>query len=72
MRNSRSIPGAENAPNRFIPASRYHGDRYPRTMEQAFGPGARLSPTEHSTGDAFVAAVICGVLALLGLAAALS
>lgn len=28
--------------NNFTPQSKYYGDRYPRTMEQAFGPGSEL------------------------------
>ncbi len=32
--------------NNFVPASRYYGDRYARTMEEAFGPGAKLSKPE--------------------------
>jgi hypothetical protein len=51
MRNRTTVTGAKNAHNQFIPASRYHGDRYPRTMEQAFGPGAQLSAPRRANPD---------------------
>lgn len=51
MRNKSRVVGTENAQNQFIPASRYYGDRYPRTMEQAFGPGAKLSPPDRDHAD---------------------
>jgi hypothetical protein len=34
--------GASADRNNFLPASRYYGDKYARTMEEAFGPGAQL------------------------------
>lgn len=42
--------GASADRNNFLPASRYYGDKYARTMEEAFGPGAQLDaePEEYS------------------------
>ncbi len=36
-------PLGERRCDRFLPESRYYGDKFPRTMEEAFGPYAELS-----------------------------
>lgn len=39
--------------NNFMPQSKYYGDKHPRTMEEAFGPGAELDPP-FDDGDGLV------------------
>ena len=54
---------------RWIPPSQYYGDRFPRTIEEAFGPGARLTPPEPTRWEqvrgyvlaALVATLLCAV-----------
>lgn len=70
MRNSNHVlSGARATRNNFLPASRYYGDKYARTMEEAFGPGAELD-SEPEEDDPFVCMLLGAVflLALLGAA----
>ena len=60
-----SIPRSK----RWIPPSRYYGDRYARTLEEAFGPYSQWEPEPPTTWEyargyvlaALVAAVICAI-----------
>ena len=49
--------------NNFMPQSRYYGDKYARTMEEAFGPGAELH-TEPDDFDPFTCMVLGAVFAV--------
>lgn len=40
-RTAKHIKTVDRA-GRFIPPGRWYGDRYPRTLQEAFGDGARL------------------------------
>lgn len=54
--------------NNFLPQSRYYGDKFARTLEEAFGPGAQLD-TEPDEADPLVCMLLGAVFlaALLGL-----
>ncbi len=51
----------------FIPESKRHGDRYPRTLEEAFGPYAVLDLDEprRLPGTMLIPWVIVGAVAAL-------
>lgn len=69
------MPRETNPPQyaeNWMPESRYYGDRFPRTMEEAFGHGARLDDIERRHWlDQHIgyACVIFAVLALAGVIA---
>lgn len=48
----------------FIPPSKYYGDRYARTMTEAFGPYAELSPAEPTHWERQRGYVLTALLAL--------
>lgn len=48
----------------WIPESRYYGDRYARTMQEAFGPYAELDvepPGLFKRAMPYAAAVVCAI-----------
>ena len=55
----------------WMPESRYYGDRFPRTMEEAFGHGARLDEIDRrhaldkSIGYACLAFAVLAVIGLI-------
>lgn len=50
----------------FVPESKRHGDRYPRTLEEAFGPGAQLDIEPNQLpGTALIPWIIIGAVAVL-------
>lgn len=53
----------------WIPESRYYGDKYPRTMNEAFGPHAELHVDRRSTFDKVIGIAIAVGIALLMVAA---
>lgn len=60
-----SMPRSE----RFVPPSRYYGDRFPRTLQEAFGPHAELHIERRAFLDKYLGYVVAvGVGLLIGLA----
>jgi hypothetical protein len=51
--------------SRWIPPSQYYGDKFPRTLEEAFGPGAELTihePTAWTQARCWVLTVLSALL----------
>lgn len=67
-RTAKHIKTTDRA-GRFIPPGRWYGDRYPRTLQEAFGEGAHLDLSNDRRDKL---QVVCGVvLTVLAIAVAL-
>ena len=51
--------------SRWIPPSRYYGDRYARTLEEAFGPYSQWEPEQPTTWQYVRGYILAGIIAVL-------
>lgn len=49
----------------WLPESRYYGDKYPRSVQEAFGPYAELHVDRRTPGDKIITLAVAICIALL-------